>query len=109
MIFLFSVLGCIGSHTITLFQSYSGLDIPSVQWVLNYDIPRDPTDYIHRVGRTARAGRGGQAVSMVSERDIELVHDIESRISMFKSCRVTLLPLKDYKLNIATDSFFFLA
>ncbi|KAK3805423.1 MAG: P-loop containing nucleoside triphosphate hydrolase protein [Linnemannia elongata] len=58
-----------------------GLDIPSVQWVLNYDIPRDPTDYIHRVGRTARAGRGGQAVSMISERDIELVHDIESRIN----------------------------
>lgn len=49
--------------------------------VLNYDIPRDPTDYIHRVGRTARAGRGGQAISMVSERDIELVHDIESRIN----------------------------
>lgn len=73
----------IKSHTIALFQSYSGLDIPSVQWVLNYDIPRDPTDYIHRVGRTARAGRGGQAVSMISERDIELVHDIESRISMY--------------------------
>ncbi|KAF9104284.1 putative RNA helicase [Mortierella sp. GBA35] len=58
-----------------------GLDIPSVLLVLNYDIPRDPTDYIHRVGRTARAGRGGQAISMVSERDIELVHDIESRIN----------------------------
>ncbi|KAG0256320.1 hypothetical protein BG011_004625 [Mortierella polycephala] len=58
-----------------------GLDIPSVLLVLNYDIPRDPTDYIHRVGRTARAGRGGQAVSMISERDIELVHDIESRIN----------------------------
>lgn len=59
----------------------SGLDIPSVLLVLNYDVPRDPTDYIHRVGRTARAGRGGQAITMVSERDIELVHDIESRIS----------------------------
>ncbi|KAG0043013.1 hypothetical protein BGZ83_011940 [Gryganskiella cystojenkinii] len=58
-----------------------GLDIPSVLLVLNYDIPRDPTDYIHRVGRTARAGRGGQAISMVSERDIELVHDIEARIN----------------------------
>lgn len=58
------------------------MDIPSVLLVLNYDIPRDPTDYIHRVGRTARAGRGGQAISMVSERDIELVHDIEARISM---------------------------
>ncbi|KAG0338999.1 putative RNA helicase [Podila horticola] len=58
-----------------------GLDIPSVLLVLNYDVPRDPTDYIHRVGRTARAGRGGQAITMVSERDIELVHDIESRIN----------------------------
>ncbi|KAF9907118.1 hypothetical protein BX616_000523 [Lobosporangium transversale] len=58
-----------------------GLDIPSVQLVLNYDIPRDPTDYIHRVGRTARAGRGGQAISIVSERDIELIQDIESRIN----------------------------
>ncbi|KAF9411200.1 hypothetical protein BGZ94_001412 [Podila epigama] len=58
-----------------------GLDIPSVLFVLNYDVPRDPTDYIHRVGRTARAGRGGRAITMVSERDIELVHDIESRIN----------------------------
>ncbi|KAF9353354.1 hypothetical protein BGX26_008878 [Mortierella sp. AD094] len=58
-----------------------GLDIPSVLLVMNYDIPRDPTDYIHRVGRTARAGRGGQAVSIVTERDISLVQDIESRIS----------------------------
>ncbi|KAI8353546.1 P-loop containing nucleoside triphosphate hydrolase protein [Mortierella sp. GBAus27b] len=58
-----------------------GLDIPSVKLVLNYDIPRDPTDYIHRVGRTARAGRGGQAVSIVCERDVQLIQDIESRIN----------------------------
>ncbi|KAG0001679.1 hypothetical protein BGZ79_004329 [Entomortierella chlamydospora] len=58
-----------------------GLDIPSVLLVMNYDIPRDPTDYIHRVGRTARAGRGGQAISIVTERDISLVQDIESRIN----------------------------
>ncbi|KAF9562121.1 hypothetical protein EC968_005388 [Mortierella alpina] len=62
-----------------------GLDIPSVLLVLNYDIPRDPTDYIHRVGRTARAGRGGQAVSMVTERDVQLIQDIESRINKVMS------------------------
>ncbi|KAF7728952.1 putative RNA helicase [Apophysomyces ossiformis] len=58
-----------------------GLDIPSVELVLNYDIPRDPTDYIHRVGRTARAGRGGKALSIVSEKDVELVQNIEARIN----------------------------
>jgi ATP-dependent RNA helicase DDX49/DBP8 len=57
------------------------LDIPSVECVLNYDIPRDPTDYIHRVGRTARAGRGGKAISIVAEKDIQLVQNIEERTS----------------------------
>ncbi|CAO3653933.1 unnamed protein product [Cunninghamella echinulata] len=56
-----------------------GLDIPSVELVLNYDIPRDPTDYIHRVGRTARAGRGGQSLCIVSEKDIQLVQNIEAK------------------------------
>ncbi|PHZ16057.1 DEAD-domain-containing protein, partial [Rhizopus microsporus ATCC 52813] len=56
-----------------------GLDIPSVECVLNYDIPRDPTDYIHRVGRTARAGRDGKAISIVTEKDIQLIQNIEGR------------------------------
>ena len=60
---------------------YSGLDIPSVECVLNYDIPRDPTDYIHRVGRTARAGRGGKAISIVAEKDIQLLQNIEEHTS----------------------------
>ncbi|CDS14495.1 hypothetical protein LRAMOSA06664 [Lichtheimia ramosa] len=58
-----------------------GLDIPSVEVVINYHIPRDPTDYIHRVGRTARAGRGGRALSIVSEKDIQLIQSIEERIN----------------------------
>lgn len=58
-----------------------GLDIPSVQLVFNFDLPRDPADYIHRVGRTARAGRGGMAISLVTERDVELVHQIEEKVN----------------------------
>lgn len=54
-----------------------GLDIPEVALIVNYDLPRDPNDYIHRVGRTARAGREGWSVSFVAERDIELVGAIE--------------------------------
>ena len=64
------------------------MDIPSVECVLNYDIPRDPTDYIHRVGRTARAGRDGKAISIVAEKDIELVHNIEERTSKSISLKV---------------------
>ena len=57
-----------------------GLDIPEVGLVVNYDIPRDPDDYIHRVGRTARAGRKGKAVTFVGQRDVQLVQAIEARV-----------------------------
>ena len=54
-----------------------GLDIPTVDLVLNCELPRKAVDYIHRVGRTARAGRRGRAVSLVCERDVALVHACE--------------------------------
>jgi len=54
-----------------------GLDIPEVDLVINYDIPNTPSDYVHRVGRTARAGRSGRSLSLVSQYDIELIHGIE--------------------------------
>lgn len=60
-----------------------GLDIPTVQVVFNYELPADPTDYVHRIGRTARAGRGGLSISFVTERDLEIVHNIEASVSMF--------------------------
>lgn len=57
-----------------------GLDIPSVNLVVNFDVPRNPDDYVHRVGRTARAGRAGEAVTLVGQRDVQLVLAIEERV-----------------------------
>lgn len=57
-----------------------GLDIPEVELVVNYDIPRNPDDYVHRVGRTARAGRNGEAITMVGQRDVALFLAIEARL-----------------------------
>lgn len=54
-----------------------GLDIPSVDVVINYDIPTDSKAYIHRVGRTARAGRSGKSISLVTQYDIDLYQRIE--------------------------------
>lgn len=54
-----------------------GLDIPEVDLVLNYDVPRNPEDYIHRAGRTARAGRFGRAITFVTQYDVNLVLAIE--------------------------------
>ncbi|KAJ4829891.1 DEAD-box ATP-dependent RNA helicase 10 [Turnera subulata] len=57
-----------------------GLDIPSVDMVINYDIPTTSKDYIHRVGRTARAGRSGVAISLPNQYEIEWYMQIEKLI-----------------------------
>jgi len=54
-----------------------GLDIPTVDLVVNFDLPLLARDYVHRVGRTARAGRRGWTLSFVSQYDVELVNTIE--------------------------------
>ena len=48
-----------------------GLDIPGVSHVYNFDIPKESKQYIHRIGRTARAGKEGKAINLLSQRDFE--------------------------------------
>jgi ATP-dependent RNA helicase RhlB len=57
-----------------------GLHIPNVTHVFNYDLPQDPEDYVHRIGRTARAGEEGDAISLGCEDYVITLPDIESYI-----------------------------
>ena len=54
-----------------------GLDIPTISHVVNYDLPVTSEDYVHRIGRTGRAGRKGIALSFVSKEQKHLVRDIQ--------------------------------
>lgn len=47
-----------------------GLDIPAVDWIVQFDPPDDPRDYIHRVGRTARAGKAGKSLLFLMESEL---------------------------------------
>mmetsp|Transcript_28838 Transcript_28838/g.67930 ORF Transcript_28838/g.67930 Transcript_28838/m.67930 type:complete len:505 (+) Transcript_28838:43-1557(+) len=68
-----------------------GLDIPMVGVVINVGLPFDPASYVHRAGRTARAGRPGKVVSLMSELDVSRVQGIEKRIGK----QLQLLPTKE--------------
>lgn len=54
--------------------------MPSVDIVINYDVPTSSKDYIHRVGRTARAGRSGKSITVVTQYDVELMQRVEAVI-----------------------------
>jgi superfamily II DNA/RNA helicase len=54
-----------------------GIDIDDIALVINFDVPRDEEDYVHRIGRTARAGKGGRAVTFVNDKDMLFFRQIE--------------------------------
>ena len=68
-----------------------GLDIKNVSHVYNYDIPKTSTEYIHRIGRTARAGKEGIAISIVSQRDYENFR----RVMQDSSLSITNTPMPE--------------
>ncbi len=58
-----------------------GLDIPLLPYVINYELPNVAEDYVHRIGRTGRAGAGGDAISLVSHDETEFVTNIEKLLN----------------------------
>ena len=59
-----------------------GIDIDNIECVINFDLPRSPTDYIHRIGRTGRAGKKGEAISLIGHEDQAHFALIEKRSSI---------------------------
>ncbi len=72
-----------------------GIDIPDVELVINYDLPEKPENYVHRVGRTGRGKRKGQAVAFCSEGEKELLDKIQKFIH--QDIRVWNISKSDYK------------
>jgi ATP-dependent RNA helicase DeaD len=60
-----------------------GLHIDDVTHVVNYDLPRNPKDYVHRIGRTGRAGEDGDAITLITQQDEPLLKGVEREIQMF--------------------------
>ncbi|MDP9373654.1 MAG: DEAD/DEAH box helicase, partial [Chloroflexota bacterium] len=83
-----------------------GLDIPAVSHVINYDVPNDPDSYVHRIGRTGRMGREGDAITLVTPREIRQLRFIERQIGKrIKPMRVpTLADVEARRRQVFKDS-----
>ena len=79
-----------------------GLDIPHVDIVINFDIPTHSKDYIHRVGRTARAGKSGRSITFVTQYDVELYQRIEHLIGK----KLPLHPMVEEEVSSRVVIFF---
>ena len=79
-----------------------GLDIKGVSHVYNYDIPKNSTEYIHRIGRTARAGKEGKAISIVSQKDYDNFRSVNT--NDFLDIKKEILPkLEQLSVNFQTS------
>jgi ATP-dependent RNA helicase RhlE len=63
-----------------------GIDVDDISHVINYDVPNTPEDYVHRIGRTARAGKDGAAVTLLAPEDHDTLRDIEKTIGAVIAC-----------------------
>ena len=77
-----------------------GLDIKELPHVVNYELPNVPEDYVHRIGRTARAGSTGAAVSLVSPDEVSLLRDIEKLLKR----QVEFAPVPKFEIKEGTHT-----
>ncbi|MCD9562220.1 DEAD/DEAH box helicase [Tenacibaculum maritimum] len=72
-----------------------GLDIPLLPHVINYELPNIAEDYVHRIGRTGRAGASGEAISLVSDEELEYAKNIEKLLGR----KLDISKLKNFDIN----------
>ena len=72
-----------------------GIDVKEIEMVVNYDLPAKTGDYVHRIGRTARAGKSGKAISFVMPSEIKSLREIEKLINKTLKINKTVAELKD--------------
>ncbi len=77
-----------------------GLDIPLLPHVINFELPNIPEDYVHRIGRTGRAGASGEAISLVSNEELEYVRNIEKLLQQ----KLKIVELEGFDLTEDKDS-----
>lgn len=84
-----------------------GIDVTGIEVVLNYDLPNDPSDYVHRIGRTARAGREGRAISFATPDQSRNIRDIERliRAPIKRSAHASFAPVAMDQRAPAPQSF----
>ncbi len=76
-----------------------GIDIDQLPYVVNFELPNVPEDYVHRIGRTGRAGRGGKAISLVSPTEAMQLRAIERLINQ----KIPRIPVDGYTIQLAMD------
>ncbi|MDN3653250.1 DEAD/DEAH box helicase [Thalassotalea ponticola] len=76
-----------------------GIDIPDLQFVVNYHLPFLPEDYVHRIGRTGRAGKTGTAISLLSPKDNKFLANIEKTIGQ----KITKVQLPGYQFDATAN------
>jgi len=72
-----------------------GIDIPFLPFVINYELPRSPKDYVHRIGRTGRANESGEAISLVTDEELHHFKIIQKKMGK----RVTLVHTEEVNLH----------
>jgi ATP-dependent RNA helicase RhlE len=82
--------------------SARGIDIPDVEYVINYDLPETPEHYVHRVGRTGRGTRKGQAISFCSEEEKEQLLKIENQLG--KPIQRLIISRLDYSQTLEASN-----